>query len=157
MGAFKLGRKKEYRERTMRNLLTSFVLYESLTTTKAKAKALRPAAERLIRRSQSGSLADRRYAKSILFDDNAVKKLFEDLSTRWDGRTSGLVRLTNLPPRMGDGSAMARLELVVKPLDQVISEETNTTLKVRKTNKPAAEKAKKAEKEEAEQASEDKE
>lgn len=128
----KLGRKTANRNRTLRNLLTSLVLYEKLTTTEAKAKAVLPQAERLLNRSRSGSLASRRYAITKLFDDNAVKKLFEDFPERFGTRTSGFVRLTKIAPRPGDGSSMARLEILVTPLEELIAKTTNTKTVVRK-------------------------
>lgn len=133
MQTAKLGRKKEHRERTLRNMLTSLILFESITTTVAKAKALSPIAERLITRTASGSLADRRHAKSILFDDNAVSKIFEDINQRKADRTSGFVRLTKLPVRPGDGAPMMRVELILTPLEKVLEEKTKTVVKVRKT------------------------
>jgi len=137
MHTAKLGRKKEHRERTLRNALTSFVLYETITTTEAKAKALRPQAERLLSRTASNDLTARRYTKEILFDMNAVAKIFEDINPRREGRTSGLVRLTRLPFRPGDGAVMMRMDLLIKSLEKVISEEKNTKVKVKKVIKPS--------------------
>ena len=135
MQIFKLGRKKEHRERTLRNMLTSLILFEAISTTEAKARALKSIAERLLTRTASGSLSARRYAKSILFDDNAVSKIFEDINQRRGGRTSGFVRLTKLPNRPGDGSAMIRVELILTPLEKVLEEKTKTVVKVRKNEK----------------------
>jgi large subunit ribosomal protein L17 len=135
MHTAKLGRKKEHRERTLRNLMTSLFLYESITTTQAKARALRSSAERLMTRTADGSLTARRYAKQVLFDMNAVAKLFEDINPRRQDRTSGFVRLTKFGVRPGDGAPMARLELILKPLEQVIAEESSTKVKVRRSKK----------------------
>ena len=128
----KLGRKKEHRERTVRNLLTSLVLYEKLQTTEAKAKAIVQAMERLIKNSLPGTIAARRDAKALLFDMNAVAKLFEDLKRRQGTRTSGFVRVTKLPARHGDGAPMAQIELLLTPLEQVLEETTKTRVRVRK-------------------------
>lgn len=135
----KLGRKKEHRERTLRNLATSLVLYEKVETTEAKAKSVIPLVERLITRARKNTLESRRYAKSLLFDMNAVSKLFDDLEKRQDGRTSGFVRITKLSPRMGDSAKMAQLELLYLPLEKVLEEESQTKVKVRKTTTKKAE------------------
>lgn len=129
----KLGRKKEHRERTLRNLATSLILFEKVRTTEAKAKAISPMVERLISQALTGSLAARRIVKAELFDTNAVAKLFEDVSARAGDRTSGFVRITKLPPRPGDGSAMAQLELLYTPLEVILQKETGSTVKVRKS------------------------
>jgi len=129
----KLGRKKEHRERTLRNLATSLILYEKVTTTEAKAKAVVSMVERLISKSLKGSIAARRSAKATLFDMNAVSKLFEDLPGRSEGRTSGFVRMTKLPARPGDGAEMARMELLLTPLEQIIEQEAKAKVRVRKS------------------------
>jgi large subunit ribosomal protein L17 len=133
----KLGRKTAHRDRTVRNIVTSLMLYEKVRTTQAKAKTALPMAERILSSARSGSLAARRRAKALLFDDNAVAKLFEDFSQRWGTRTSGFVRLTKLAPRPGDNSAMAQLELLLTPLEEVIAAETKATTAVRKTKAKA--------------------
>jgi large subunit ribosomal protein L17 len=134
----KLGRKKEHRERTLRNLATSLVLYEKINTTQAKAKAVIPMVERLITHARANDVNARRYAKALLFDTNAVTKLFEDITSRVGTRTSGFVRLTKIGTRPGDGAPMAQLEVLLMPLEEVLQQETNTKVKVRKTaSKPA--------------------
>ena len=137
----KLGRKREHRERTLRNLVTSLVLYEKINTTEAKAKTIKPIAERLISTAAKGTLDARRYAKSILFDQNAVAKLFEDLPTRQGNRTSGFIRLTKLSARPGDGAPMAQLELLFTPLEEVLQKESQTKISVRKKKAAEPEKA----------------
>jgi len=129
----KLGRKKEHRERTIRNLATSLVLYEKVRTTTAKAESVVPLLERLITKARTGSLAARRAAKALLFDPNAVSKLFEDLSQRQGTRTSGFLRVTKLPPRPGDGAAMAQVEFLLTPLETILQAESKTKVSVRKT------------------------
>lgn len=133
----KLGRKKEHRERTVRNLLTSLVLYEKVQTTETKAKAISPVMERLITQSLPGTISARRDAKALLFDTNAVAKLFEDLKHRQGTRTSGFVRITKLPARHGDGAPMAQIELLLTPIEQMLEETTKTKVRVRKPTTPA--------------------
>jgi len=138
MTTAKLGRKKEHRERTLRNLATSLVLFEKVRTTEAKAKAVLPTVERLITHALSGSIAGRRQAKAVLFDMNAVSKLYEDVATRRGERTSGFVRITKLPVRPGDGASMAQLEILYKPLEEVLGEQSKTKVQVRRAKKVEA-------------------
>jgi large subunit ribosomal protein L17 len=131
----KLGKKTGHRGRSIRNLATSIVLYEKIRTTDAKAHALVPVIERLIASSRSGSIDARRRAKAVLFDANAVTKLFEDFPQRLGDRTSGYTRLTKLAPRPGDGSEMTQVEIILTPLEAIIEAETKTKVSVRKTKK----------------------
>ena len=85
-----------------------------------------------------GTLAARRSAKALLFDANAVTKLFEDVPARAGSRTSGFVRLTKLAPRPGDGAAMARMELLFTPIAEVVAQESKTSVKVRRAPKADA-------------------
>jgi large subunit ribosomal protein L17 len=133
----KLGRKADHRNRTVRNLLTSLVLHESITTTRAKAISVRAKAERLMTHIRRQDLPARRYAKALLFDDNAVTKLFEDVPSRIGTRTSGFIRLTKMAPRPGDGSEMMRVELLLTPIEEIIAAETKTKTRVRKVAAPA--------------------
>lgn len=135
----KLGRKKEHRERTLRNLATSLVLYEKVITTEAKAKAVISLVERLFTRVRRDELSGRRHAKSVLFDTNAVSKLIDDLVKRQGTRTSGFVRITKLQPRKGDGAPMAQIELLLTPLEELIQAETQTKVRVRKSTVKAPE------------------
>ena len=132
MSTFKLSRKTDNRNRTLRNLATSLVLYERIVTTEAKAKAMVPMVERLLTTARQNTLTARRRAKALLFDQNAVQKLFEDYPQRWGTRSSGFVRVTKQLPRKGDGAAMATVEIILRPLEEVIAEESATTTKVRK-------------------------
>ncbi len=141
----KLGRKTANRNRTIRNLVTSLVLYEKVRTTDAKAHALVPVAERLITTTRKGTLDARRRAKALLFDANAVAKLFEDFPQRMGDRTSGFTRITKLAPRPGDGAEMSQVELILTPLEDVIAAETNTKVSVRKNKSASTEKTEKVE------------
>jgi large subunit ribosomal protein L17 len=136
MTSHKLGRKKGHRERTLRNLATSIFLYESVTTTTAKARAVTPMVERLIARATTGNLTSLRKAKGLLFDMNAVQKLHEDIIPRKGNRTSGFVRLTKLPVRSGDGASMTRIELLLTPIEKLVAETSKTKTTVRKAVTP---------------------
>lgn len=109
-----LGRKKSNRLGLMRNLLTSLIIYESIVTTKAKAKELVPVGERLFFRSKKNDLNAKRQANKILYDQNAVSKLFAEIVPRYDKKNSGFIRVYSIDNRKGDNAPMALVELVDK-------------------------------------------
>ena len=96
----------------MANLATDLVMHERLTTTTAKAKALRPVAEKLITKARKGDLHSRRIVMRTIRDKAAVAKLFEDVAPRYEDRAGGYTRITKLGPRRGDGVEEAIIELV---------------------------------------------
>jgi len=108
----KLGRTTEHRISLLRNLAASLFIHERIRTTLAKAKELRPFAERLITLSKKDSLHARRQALRIMVHKEAVTKLFRDLSARFSDRPGGYTRILKLGPRRGDGAPMAYIELV---------------------------------------------
>jgi large subunit ribosomal protein L17 len=107
-----LDRKKGPREALLRGLATSVILYEKVTTTKAKARAVRPRVERLITAGKKGGLFARRAISKGVYGDNVAKKLVEELGPRYKNRTGGYLRITAIGPRKGDGAEMVRVELV---------------------------------------------
>lgn len=107
-----LDRTAKARKALMRNLAAQFFLYEKIKTTEAKAKALRPYVERLITRGKTNTLTTRRYLQSYLPVDNAIKKLLEDISPRYQQRYGGYTRIVKLGRRDGDGAKTARIELL---------------------------------------------
>lgn len=107
-----LGRKKDPRRILLKNLAESVLLYEKVTTTEAKAKAIRPYVERLISRSKENNLATRRYLLPRLATQNSVNKLLEVIGPRYKERAGGYTRITKIPQRQGDGAKMAVIELV---------------------------------------------
>lgn len=134
-----LSRKSGARSRLVRNLATSLFLYETITTTEAKARTVLPIVERLITVARGDNeLTARRRVKAALFDENAVSKIFEDLKNRLGTRTSGFVRMTKLAPRVGDGAPMAKLELMVTSLEEVVTTEKKAARKSSKNVTPSA-------------------
>jgi len=109
-----LGRTKAPREALLRNLATSFVIYEKIKTTKAKAKALRPIVEKLITLGKTDTLHNRRQAMRYLYTEGAVKKVFEVLGPKFKERKGGYTRIIKLSPRVNDSAEMAILEVVEK-------------------------------------------
>jgi large subunit ribosomal protein L17 len=96
----------------MANLAASLFAAEAIVTTEAKAKALRPIAEKLITGAREDSVHHRRKAVAFLRDDEMVAKLFDDIGPRYEDRPGGYTRILKLGPRHGDNAPMARIELV---------------------------------------------
>ena len=108
----KLGRQSAHRKALYRNLVTEFLKHEKLVTTQAKAKEIRPLAEKMITLGKEGTLASRRAALAYILDKKVVDKVFSDLAPRYKERPGGYTRLIKLGPRVGDGAPTAKLELV---------------------------------------------
>jgi len=108
----KLGRDTGHRRAMYRNLVTDLLGYEKITTTEAKAKEVRGLAEKMITLGKEGGLNSRRQALSFIIDKKVAEKVFTEFAPRYAERSGGYTRITKLGPRLGDGSAMVRLELV---------------------------------------------
>jgi len=106
-----LSRKKAYRTSTLRNLATSLILYEKITTTSAKAKEVKPIVEHLINLSRKKDLTARRRLLGFFFDKNAVKKVLEDLVPRYKDIKTGFIYSYRKGRRLGDAAEMIILEL----------------------------------------------
>lgn len=107
-----LDRKTAARRSLLSNLAESLILYEKITTTKAKAKAVRSVVEKLVTKSKSGTLAARRELAQVLYTKNAVKKTMEELGPRYKERAGGYTRMTMLRNRKGDGAEEVVIEFV---------------------------------------------
>ncbi len=108
----KLDRPSGHRRALYRNLVTDLLKHEKITTTEAKAKEVRGLAEKMITLGKEGGLNPRRRALSFILDKKVTEKLFADLAPKYAERPGGYTRITKLGPRLGDGAAMVRLELV---------------------------------------------
>lgn len=107
-----LGRKKAPREALLRGLATSFIIYEKITTTEAKAKAVKPIVEKLITTAKAGDLTARRKLLSVLYHKKAVSKALEVLGPRYKERNGGYTRIVRIGKRQGDNADMVNLEFV---------------------------------------------
>ena len=107
-----LSRTASHKKATMRNLATSLFRYERIETTTAKAKELRPYAERLITLGKRGDLHARRLAGRSIADREVLGKLFDDIGPRFTERPGGYTRILKLGNRRGDAAEMALIELV---------------------------------------------
>ena len=117
----KLGRVTEHRIALLRNQATALLMHERIETTLPKAKELRPFVERIITIAKRGvkaadpkgrTLSARRLVMRDVHNEDVVTKLFDSLAPRFAERPGGYTRVVKLPPRQGDASRMARLELV---------------------------------------------
>ncbi len=119
VSGYKLGRTKDQRIGLRRTLINQLFEHERITTTRAKALAIRGEAERLItiaRRSadkdDAGKVHARRLAAARLANAANVRKLFDDIAPRYASRPGGYTRILRLAPRLGDAAEMVLLELV---------------------------------------------
>ncbi|MBZ0115041.1 MAG: 50S ribosomal protein L17 [Thermoanaerobaculia bacterium] len=108
----KLGRTTEHRKAMFRNQICSLVLHGRIRTTLAKAKELRPIAEKMVTKSRKDDIAARRLVRRWISDRTIVKKLFDEVTPRFLDRPGGYTRVIKLGPRQGDGAEMALLEWV---------------------------------------------
>jgi large subunit ribosomal protein L17 len=109
----RLGGAAAHQRLMLANLVSSLVLAEGIVTTEAKAKALRPVAEKIITKAKRGGLHNHRQVVSFLAGDKeAAAKLVEDIGPRYADRNGGYLRILKLGPRHGDNAPMARIELV---------------------------------------------
>lgn len=107
-----LSRTRSHRKATLRNLATSLFLHERIETTTAKAKELRPFAERLITLARRGDVHSRRLAAMKIQDRDVLGKLFDDIAPRYMERPGGYTRVLKLGNRKGDAAEMSLIELV---------------------------------------------
>jgi large subunit ribosomal protein L17 len=108
----RLGSGPDHQRLLLSTLAMQLFTHEAIDTTEAKAKALRPFAEKLITKAKAGDLASRREVLKDIRDRDVVARLFHEIAPRFDERNGGYTRILKLVPRKGDGAPMARIELV---------------------------------------------
>jgi large subunit ribosomal protein L17 len=108
----KLGRDSAHRRALYANLAGALIEHGRIKTTEAKAKAVKPIAEKMITLGRRGDLAARRQALAYLRSQEVVHQLFADVAPRFADRTGGYSRIVKLGPRFGDSAEMVYLELV---------------------------------------------
>jgi large subunit ribosomal protein L17 len=127
----KLGRPTPHRRALLRNLCTSLLEHERITTTVQKAKEVRPLAEKMITLGKKETLHARRQAARFLLKAAVVKKLFDTIAARYADRAGGYTRIVKLGHRSGDGAELAVIELL------------GSELSVKKAERAAAEASRK--------------
>jgi large subunit ribosomal protein L17 len=108
----KLGRTSAHRKALFRNQLTALFTHERIITTVAKAKELRPLAERMVSLARTGTLPARRKVLTMVPDKETVARLFDDIAPRFMDRPGGYTRIMRLGRRRGDGAQLAIIEFV---------------------------------------------
>jgi large subunit ribosomal protein L17 len=108
----RVGGSAAHQRLILANLATSLFEHGAITTTEAKARRLRPLAEKLITKAKRGDLHNRRQVLSVVKDKGVVHVLFEEIGPRYATRPGGYTRITKIGPRKGDNAPMAVIELV---------------------------------------------
>ena len=112
VAGYKLGRNTSHRRALLRNLVTSLIMEERIETTTAKAKAIKPLAEKMITLGKRGDVSARRLAAGYLMTDTAVKRLFDTVAPRFGDRNGGYTRIVRTGFRKGDGGESVFIELL---------------------------------------------
>jgi large subunit ribosomal protein L17 len=117
----RLGRNSSHRKAMLRNMVTSLLDQEKITTTDARAKEVRKLAEKMITLGKKGDLHARRQALSVVQDKNVVAKLFDRLAPRYAERNGGYTRIMKVGNRAGDNAPVSIIEFVEQ--DQAVAAE----------------------------------
>ena len=102
----------QHQKLMMANLVSSLIAAEGITTTQAKAKAMRPIAEKMITKAKAGGVHNHRQVVRFLGDREMASKLFDEIGPRYEDRPGGYTRIIKLENRSGANAPMARIELV---------------------------------------------
>lgn len=137
----RLGGGPAHERLMLANLATALFEHGRITTTEAKAKRLRPLAERMITFAKRGDLAARRRVLSVVRDKSVVHVLFTEIGPNYAGRAGGYTRITKIGPRKGDNAPMAVIELVEPMAEAVVAEATGATKRAAKEKAAASEAA----------------
>src|ERR1700691_6768450 len=110
----RLGGSSAHQRHMLANLATALFEHGKITTTEARARGLRPFAERLITFAKRGDLHARRQVLTVVTDKTVVKTLFDEIGPSYATRPGGYTRITKIGPRKGDNAAMAVIELITE-------------------------------------------
>ncbi|MBU3067972.1 50S ribosomal protein L17 [Nocardia sp. NEAU-G5] len=108
----RFGGSASHQKAIFANLATALFEHGRITTTEAKAKALRPYAEKLVTKAKAGTLADRREVLKVIRSKDVLHELFANIGPSFEGREGGYTRIIKTVPRKGDNAPMAIIELV---------------------------------------------
>ena len=108
----RLGGSSAHQKAMMGNLVASLIAAESIVTTEAKAKAMRPVAEKCVTAARKGGVHQQRQVVALIRDKDMTHKLFDEIAPRYSDRPGGYTRILKLGPRPGDNAPMARIEFV---------------------------------------------
>jgi large subunit ribosomal protein L17 len=132
----RLGGSPAHERHILANLATALFEHGRITTTEAKARRLRPVAERLITKAKRGDLHARRQVLSTITDKSIVHALFTEIGPRYGNRNGGYTRIVKIGPRKGDNAPMAVIELVEPLAEQVVAEAASATRRAAKKASP---------------------
>ncbi|MBD8029457.1 50S ribosomal protein L17 [Corynebacterium gallinarum] len=116
----RLGGSASHQKKILSNLAASLFEHGAIKTTDAKAKTLRPYAEKLITKAKSGTVADRRNVLALIPNKDIVAYLFDELAPKFENRAGGYTRIIKLENRKGDNAPMSQISLV---LEETVSAE----------------------------------
>ena len=117
IGYKKLNRTSEHRKAMIQNMLNSLIKYEQIVTTLPKAKVLKPQADKIITLGKKGNLTNKKILFSKLQDKNSARKVFKELSKRYEKRNGGYTRIIKAGFRYGDSSPKAIIEFVDRNIE----------------------------------------
>jgi large subunit ribosomal protein L17 len=129
----RMGGSPAHQRHMMANLATALFEHGRITTTEARARRLRPVAERLITFAKRGDLHARRHVLATVTDRNVVHTLFSEIGPRYETREGGYTRITKIGPRKGDNAPMAVIELMPEE-----TEARQRRRRARRSQRPAA-------------------
>ena len=145
----RLGGSATQQAHLLSNLAASLFEHGAIKTTDAKAKMLRPYAEKIITKAKSGTLADRRAVLKLIPHKDVVAHLFDELGPKFEGREGGYTRTIKLENRTGDNAPMSQISLV---LEETVTSEANRATRAAASKQAEEAKAEEAEAESAEEA-----
>lgn len=134
----RLGGSAAHQKLILANLATQLFEHGKIRTTEAKARRLRPVAEKLITKAKKGDLHNRRQVHAVIRDKGIVHKLFAEIGPSFENRPGGYTRITKLEPRKGDNAPMALIELVTEPLSAVSTRKAEAPAKTEAPAEPEA-------------------
>src|SRR6516164_2216099 len=135
----RLGGSSAHQRHIMANLATALFEHGKITTTEAKARRLRPYAERLITFAKRGDLHARREVLTVVTDKGVVHTLFTEIGPRFATREGGYTRITKIGPRKGDNAPLAVIELVEEEVTATPSRRRRPRRAAARTSPPKAE------------------
>jgi large subunit ribosomal protein L17 len=134
----RLGGSPAHQRHILANLATALFEHGRITTTEARARRLRPVAERLITKAKRGDLHARRQVASTIGDKGVVHMLFTEIGPRYENRNGGYTRIVKIGPRQGDNAPMAVIELVEPLAEQAVAAAEAATRRAARKAAPTA-------------------
>lgn len=145
----RLGGSASQQKHLLSNLAASLIEHGAIKTTDAKAKLLRPYAEKIITKAKAGTVADRRAVLKLIPHKDVVAYLFDELAPKFENREGGYTRIIKLDNRSGDNAPMSQISLV---LEETVTSEANRATRAAASKQAEEAKAEEAEAESAEEA-----